>query len=145
MYGSVWDLGEREAKEGREAKGGKEEKQPKEGKEEAFTIEMAPISEMPHAVLHFLEQVDHGLWDSAWFYLNGPHVLQAGPQADEGDDGYDDHGDDREFALRRFRELEFEGAIWRGFSFAELALPCFILLAVGAVGMVVGTALLRRS
>ena len=36
---------------------------------------------MPHAVHLFLEQVMHGLWNNAWFYLNGPHVIQGGPQA----------------------------------------------------------------
>jgi Cyclophilin type peptidyl-prolyl cis-trans isomerase/CLD len=44
---------------------------------------MAPLDVMPHAVHLFLEQVAHGLWDNAWFYLNGPHVLQAGPQVEE--------------------------------------------------------------
>jgi hypothetical protein len=28
----------------------------------------------------FLAQVYNELWDGTWIYLNGPHVLQAGPQ-----------------------------------------------------------------
>lgn len=45
-----------------------------------FTVELAPLSMLPHANHLFLEQVYHELWDNTWFYLNGPHVLQAGPQ-----------------------------------------------------------------
>ncbi len=39
----------------------------------------------------------------------------------------------------RWAILALEGAIWRGFSPAQLALPCAVLLAVGAAGLVVGT------
>ena len=35
--------------------------------------------------------------------------------------------------------LAMEGAIWRNFSLAELALPCGILLAVGVVCFAIGT------
>jgi hypothetical protein len=56
---------------------------------------------MPHAVHLFLEQVVHGLWNNAWFYLNGPHVLQGGPQSQ---DGEENHGE----ALRRFQELKLD-------------------------------------
>lgn len=45
-----------------------------------FQVELAPLNEMPHANHLFLQQVYHELWDGTWFYLNGPHVLQAGPQ-----------------------------------------------------------------
>ena len=45
-----------------------------------FLVELAPLDELPHANHIFLEQVYHELWDGTWFYLNGPHVLQAGPQ-----------------------------------------------------------------
>jgi hypothetical protein len=45
-----------------------------------FVAEMAALDIMPHAVHLFLEQVHHELWDNTFFYLNGPHVLQAGPQ-----------------------------------------------------------------
>ena len=37
--------------------------------------------------------------------------------------------------------LALEGAIWRGFGLAELLLPCAVLLAVGAVGFVLGARL----
>lgn len=66
----------------------------------AFTIELAPLAKMPHAVHLFLEQVYHELWDNTWFYLNGPHVLQAGPQ---------DWDDDEEGqALKRFKETQLD-------------------------------------
>jgi ABC-2 type transport system permease protein len=37
--------------------------------------------------------------------------------------------------------LALEGAIWRGFGLAELALPCGVLLAVGAAGLAAGALL----
>ena len=52
----------------------------------SFIIEMAPIDLVPHAVHLFLEQVDHGLLNGTYFYLNGPHILQAGPQFVEEDE-----------------------------------------------------------
>lgn len=57
---------------------------------------------MPHAVHLFLEQVMHGLWNNAWFYLNGPHVIQGGPQADEGG------GEGGSAAVNRFKELSLD-------------------------------------
>ena len=63
-----------------------------------FVVECAPLDLMPHAVHLFLEQVMHGLWNNAWFYLNGPHVLQGGPQAEEGED-------DGGVASNRFKSL----------------------------------------
>lgn len=65
---------------------------------------------MPHAVHLFLEQVSHGLWDNAWFYINGPHVLQAGPQADEAAlaKAIAAGEDERSLALRPFRELQLD-------------------------------------
>jgi len=51
-----------------------------EGTERSFVVQMAPIDEVPHAVHLFLEQVEHGLLNGCFFYLNGPHVVQAGPQ-----------------------------------------------------------------
>jgi linearmycin/streptolysin S transport system permease protein len=41
--------------------------------------------------------------------------------------------------------LAFEGALWRGFSPAEMVAPCTILLAVGVVGFVLGTRLFRAA
>ena len=40
--------------------------------------------------------------------------------------------------------LSIEGAIWRDFSYAEIALPCGILLAVGAVFMAIGALILGK-
>ena len=37
-----------------------------------------------------------------------------------------------------------EGAIWRDFTFLEMLVPCGVLLGIGAVGMVVGSAILGR-
>jgi len=34
-----------------------------------FVIELAPLSEMPHAVYHFLQMVDQNLWDGLSFIL----------------------------------------------------------------------------
>jgi hypothetical protein len=44
----------------------------------SFTLEMAPISMMPHSIHLFLQQVSYGLWNKRWFYIHGPHVLLAG-------------------------------------------------------------------
>lgn len=40
--------------------------------------------------------------------------------------------------------LGFEGAIWRGFTLAEMLLPCAILLGVGALGFALGSRVFRR-
>jgi len=48
----------------------------------SFVIEMAPLEFVPHAIHLFLEQVEHGLLDGTHFYLNGPHIVQSGPQPD---------------------------------------------------------------
>mmetsp|Transcript_15763 Transcript_15763/g.24512 ORF Transcript_15763/g.24512 Transcript_15763/m.24512 type:complete len:447 (-) Transcript_15763:39-1379(-) len=73
----------------------------KEDSLEHFVVEMAPLDLMPHAVHLFLEQVYHELWDYTWIYLNGPHVLQAGPQS------YEDEEED-EMALKAFEDEELE-------------------------------------
>jgi ABC-2 type transport system permease protein len=41
--------------------------------------------------------------------------------------------------------VAYEGAIWRGFTLQEMALPCLVLLAVGAACFLGGTLLLRRA
>jgi ABC-2 type transport system permease protein len=41
--------------------------------------------------------------------------------------------------------LALEGAVWRGFTLGDCALPCGILLAVGGVGFVVATLVFRRG
>ena len=38
----------------------------------------------------------------------------------------------------RWTILAYEGAIWRGFSLAEMALPCAILVGIGAVAFALG-------
>lgn len=47
---------------------------------EVIVVEMAPLDLVPHAIHLFLEQVSHRLWDGTYLYLNGPHVMQSGPQ-----------------------------------------------------------------
>mmetsp|Transcript_19821 Transcript_19821/g.40970 ORF Transcript_19821/g.40970 Transcript_19821/m.40970 type:complete len:369 (-) Transcript_19821:2371-3477(-) len=47
-----------------------------------FVINLAPLEKVPHATHLFLEQVDHGLLEGTHFYLNGPHIVQSGPQPD---------------------------------------------------------------
>lgn len=68
---------------------------------EYFIVETAPLALVPHAVHQFLEQVYHECWDNTWFYLNGQHVLQAGPQA------YENEEED-EAALHKFQDWGFE-------------------------------------
>ncbi len=41
--------------------------------------------------------------------------------------------------------LAIEGAVWRGFSFSEMLMPCSILVGVGCVGVVVGSVILTRG
>ena len=53
-----------------------------EDKRYKFVIDLAPLDLVPHAIHLFLEQVDHGLMENTHFYLNGPHIVQAGPQPD---------------------------------------------------------------
>jgi ABC-2 type transport system permease protein len=40
--------------------------------------------------------------------------------------------------------LALEGGIWRGFTLSQMARPCGVLLAVGAAGFVLGSAILAR-
>ena len=49
------------------------------------------------------------------------------------------------FSLVKWGVLAVEGAIWRGFSPAEMALPVGILLGAGLVGFAVGARALTRS
>ncbi len=66
------------------------------GIERFFVVEMAPLEDVPHAVHFFMEQVEHGLWNGCYFYLNGPHVVQAGPRlSEENDDGSSSVEEDR--------------------------------------------------
>lgn len=50
------------------------------------------------------------------------------------------------FSPAKWSVLTLEGAIWRGFTLAEMLVPCAILLAVGAVSLTAGGfALARRT
>jgi ABC-2 type transport system permease protein len=48
------------------------------------------------------------------------------------------------FSPMKWCSIAFEGAIWRGFGLAEMALPLSILVAVGLVGMIAGTMVMSR-
>jgi ABC-2 type transport system permease protein len=49
------------------------------------------------------------------------------------------------FSLVKWAILGVEGAVWRGFTWAEMALPLGILLAVGAIGLGLGARALGGS
>ncbi len=49
------------------------------------------------------------------------------------------------FSPVKWSVLAAEGAIWRGFGFAEMLQPLGILVAIGAVGFAVGVMVLKRS
>jgi cyclophilin family peptidyl-prolyl cis-trans isomerase len=70
--------------------------------DQTFSIELAPIKYVPHAVHFFLEQVSHGLWNHSAFHLNHHHVLQVGPSTPE-------HRD-------RFRDLELDRLAFPDYS-----------------------------
>jgi len=89
--------------------------------EHSFIIETAPIDLVPHAVHIFLEQVSHQLWDKAWFYLNGPHILQAGPMLEE--EEYERleslHGEDfdeRDAILKSFADKQLDSLAFPEYS-----------------------------
>jgi hypothetical protein len=84
-------------------------------KSQSFVVQMAPLDSMPHAVHLFLEQVSHKLWNRGWFYINGPHVMQAGPQADLSRVGVDTT-DERSLALWPFRELQLDSLAFPEYS-----------------------------
>ena len=65
---------------------------------------MAPLDTVPHAVHLFLEQVAHGLWKHTYFYLNGPHVLQIGPQMVEEEQEEHEGSDDEDDATQPFQK-----------------------------------------
>ena len=90
----------------------------------SFVIEMAPLDYVPHAIHVFLEQVEHGLWNGCFFYLNGPHVVQAGPALLEEDEEYtdahaheDEHDDeDRSAAMKPFKALGLDELAFPDYS-----------------------------
>lgn len=86
-------------------------------KTQSFTVQMAPLDSMPHAVHLFLEQVAHKLWNRGWFYINGPHVMQAGPQADFTSVANNQEDvDERKLALSPFRELQLDALAFPEYS-----------------------------
>jgi ABC-2 type transport system permease protein len=48
------------------------------------------------------------------------------------------------FSPVKWAVLAIEGALWRGFTWQEMLLPCGILLAIGTVGFLLGTTIFRR-
>jgi ABC-2 type transport system permease protein len=48
------------------------------------------------------------------------------------------------FSPVKWAVLAVEGAMWRGFALVDMLLPCGILLAVGTVGLLLGTRNLKR-
>ena len=40
--------------------------------------------------------------------------------------------------------LAMEGAVWRGFEFGDMLLPCGVLCAIGAVFFAIGVTIFRR-
>jgi ABC-2 type transport system permease protein len=44
----------------------------------------------------------------------------------------------------RWSLLSIEGAIWREFTWAEMFLPCAVMVAIGIVGFAIGTTILHR-
>jgi len=89
-----------------------------EGAEKAFVVELAPLDAVPHAVHVFLEQVEHGLWNGCYFYLNGPHVIQAGPQLSDEDEAHapEDDAEDRAEAMRPFKSLGLDQLAFPDYS-----------------------------
>jgi len=49
------------------------------------------------------------------------------------------------FSPVKWSVLALEGAIWRGFTLSEMVLPCFVLVAAGAVCLAIGTTVLSRA
>jgi len=85
--------------------------------EHHFIIETAPLELMPHAVQLFLEQVAHKLWDNSWFYINGPHVLQAGPMLEEDENIEEDTFEaDRAAALKPFVDADLASLSYPEYS-----------------------------
>ena len=48
------------------------------------------------------------------------------------------------FSPIKWSILAIEGAIWRDFSYSELAMPCGILVGIGVTCMVLGSLILSR-
>lgn len=83
-----------------------------------FTIQLAPLEHMPHSVHLFLEQVAHGLWNgNAFLYVNGPHVIQCGPQASHKEGEVVGSADEeRQKALAPFKKLQLDSLTFPEYS-----------------------------
>lgn len=79
-------------------------------------VELASIDDVPHAVHHFLEQVQHGLWNGCFFYLNGPHVVQAGPALAEDDEADANEDEDTRLSAKPFQELGLDTLAFPDYS-----------------------------
>jgi hypothetical protein len=84
--------------------------------ERSFVVEMAPIDLVPHAVHLFLEQVEHKLWNGAYFYINGPHVIQAGAELDDGDEEVVGEVVDHRHSLTRFEAAGLDALSFPDYS-----------------------------
>jgi hypothetical protein len=78
-----------------------------------IVIEMAPLDTVPHAIHLFLEQIEHGLWNGAYFYINTRHVLQAGPSSPN---GYKDLAKGKPPDTKRFEDLQLDTLAFPDYS-----------------------------
>jgi ABC-2 type transport system permease protein len=49
------------------------------------------------------------------------------------------------FSPVKWSVLALEGSIWRGFTLSEIAVPCAVLIGIGAVCLAIGVRILSRS
>jgi hypothetical protein len=78
-----------------------------------IVIEMAPLNTVPHAIHLFLEQIEHGLWNGTYFYINTYHVLQAGPSTPNGSK---DLAKGKPSNLKRFEDLQLDTLAFPDYS-----------------------------
>jgi hypothetical protein len=98
---------------------------------EAVVVEMAPLHLVPHAIHLFLEQVSHKLWDGTYVYLNGPHIMQSGPQ------GHDNRHKITS-GVQRFSDQQLDKLAFPEYSpeyphLPYVSLMCFIVVVVVVV------------
>eukprot|EP00538_Stauroneis_constricta_P006750 CAMPEP_0119547950 /NCGR_PEP_ID=MMETSP1352-20130426/1970_1 /TAXON_ID=265584 /ORGANISM="Stauroneis constricta, Strain CCMP1120" /LENGTH=415 /DNA_ID=CAMNT_0007593061 /DNA_START=241 /DNA_END=1488 /DNA_ORIENTATION=+ len=74
-----------------------------------FVVETAPLEMMPHSIYWFLEQVDRKLFQSNSFYINVPHVVQAGPRSKFANEN-------SKSLMRRFKTSGFESLYFQEFN-----------------------------
>ena len=79
-----------------------------DGKEYDIVIQLAPLDAVAHAVHFFLEQVDHGLWNGAFFYLNSDHGIQAGPAVLRHEEDILVDGDYERRSVQPFADLQLD-------------------------------------